>query len=125
MVTELTGWCLELGLRRKSTFYIGRPVFYTGGLVLALSTMMAGGTVIVDDYGKNDDNDEVWALLSTSVRTGPRGLGILRSRSSASICGQSAQSRRNTEAGRCRFGYGGLQSVDQRRSVPQRRLGAR
>ena len=31
IITELLGWCLELGLNRRSSFYIGRPIFYTGG----------------------------------------------------------------------------------------------
>lgn len=60
MVTELLGWCLELGLNRRTTFYVGRPVFYTGGLVLTLSTLITGGTVWLSDYKNNDDPIEVW-----------------------------------------------------------------
>ena len=36
MAAEVLGWCLELSIRRGSTFYIGRPLFYTGGLVLGV-----------------------------------------------------------------------------------------
>lgn len=54
IVTETIGWCMELGLRRGDTFYIGRPLFYTGGLVLALATLTVGGIVIVDNYEDND-----------------------------------------------------------------------
>ena len=42
MVTETIHWCLELPLTRHSLFYIGRPLFYTGGLVLLLATLFAG-----------------------------------------------------------------------------------
>src|SRR5207248_99335 len=56
MVTEHLGWCLELQLRRRTPFYIGRPVFYTGGLVLALSTLTVCGCVIVDDFADNEDH---------------------------------------------------------------------
>jgi acyl-CoA synthetase (AMP-forming)/AMP-acid ligase II len=45
IVTELLGWCLELGLSSATKFYVGRPFYYTGGLVLALATLVAGGTV--------------------------------------------------------------------------------
>ena len=61
MVTELVGWCLELGLNRDTCFYIGRPIYYTGGLVLALSTLLVGGQVVLDDYGDPNSFDEVWA----------------------------------------------------------------
>lgn len=61
MVTELIGWCLELGLSGKTTFFIGRPVYYTGGLVLALSTLLVGGCVILNDYQNDNDPSEAWA----------------------------------------------------------------
>jgi long-chain acyl-CoA synthetase len=61
MVTEFIGWCLELPLSRDTTFYIGRPIFYTGGLVLTASTLLAGGTVVLNDYANDNDSHSVWA----------------------------------------------------------------
>ena len=61
MVAEVLGWCLELCIRRGSTFYIGRPLFYTGGLVLALATLFAGATVVANDYEDDNNPEEVWA----------------------------------------------------------------
>ena len=55
------GWSLELPLTKDSVFYIGRPLFYTGGLVLALSSLFVGGTVIANDYRDDDDPEEVWS----------------------------------------------------------------
>jgi len=49
ILMELVGWCLELSIMRSSTVYIGRPVYYTGGLVLAASTLLAGGTVLLPE----------------------------------------------------------------------------
>jgi len=49
VVTELLGWCLDLGLNFQSSFFIGRPLYYTGGLVLSLSTLLAGGCIGVDE----------------------------------------------------------------------------
>jgi len=49
IAVEMVGWCLELGLSRRTKFYIGRPVFYTGGLVLALSIFLVGGSVIFQE----------------------------------------------------------------------------
>ena len=46
VLTELIGWCLELPIRGCDTVYIGRPLFYTGGLVLACATLLTGGTLI-------------------------------------------------------------------------------
>ena len=61
MITEIIGWCLELPLTRQSVFYIGRPLFYTGGLVLALASLFVGATLIVNDYDDDSDSDEVWS----------------------------------------------------------------
>lgn len=60
IVTELIGWCLELGLTRHSRFYIGRPIYYTGGLVLALATLLVGGTVVCNEYQNDDSSMDVW-----------------------------------------------------------------
>lgn len=46
LLNEFVCWCLELSLSRSTQFYIGRPLFYTGGLMLAGATLMAGGTVL-------------------------------------------------------------------------------
>lgn len=61
MITEIIGWSLELPLTKESVFYVGRPIFYTGGLVLALSSLFVGGTVIANDYRDDDDPEEVWS----------------------------------------------------------------
>ena len=48
IVSELLGWCLELELNQDTHFYVGRPLFYTGGLLLSLSTLLVGGTIAID-----------------------------------------------------------------------------
>ena len=60
IVIEMLGWCIELALNRGSTFYIGRPIFYTGGLVLSLSTLLVGGCIFINDYDDDDDNRVIW-----------------------------------------------------------------
>lgn len=60
MVTEHIGWGLELALNRNTKFYIGRPLFYTGGLVLALSTLLVGGSIIINNYINDNDFEEIW-----------------------------------------------------------------
>jgi len=45
ILTELLGWLIELETRKSSHYYIGRPVFYTGGLVITLTAILVGGTV--------------------------------------------------------------------------------
>ena len=47
MFTELVGWCLELPITRNSIAFIGRPVYYTGGLVLTAATLLVGGSAIL------------------------------------------------------------------------------
>ena len=54
IAVEAIGWCLELGLSRTTRLYIGRPMFYTGGLLLALSTILIGGTIVIGDYAAAD-----------------------------------------------------------------------
>ena len=61
MITEIIGWCLELPLTKHSVFYVGRPLFYTGGLVLSLASFFVGATVIANDYRDDDDPAEVWS----------------------------------------------------------------
>ena len=46
LTSELLAWVLELGITRNSKFYIGRPISYTGGLVLSLATLLVGGEVL-------------------------------------------------------------------------------
>jgi len=67
MITETLGWCLELELHRKTAFYVGRPVFYTGGLVLAIATLTAGGCVVFDNYCIDESADEVWNRFQTAA----------------------------------------------------------
>ncbi|MHA2367015.1 MAG: AMP-binding protein [Candidatus Hodarchaeales archaeon] len=57
MVTEFLGWCLELNLSKRTVFYIGRPIYYTGGLVLALSTFIVGGSIVINDSKNDNDFD--------------------------------------------------------------------
>jgi long-chain acyl-CoA synthetase len=47
MLNEMICWCLEIPIVRSSVALIGRPVYYTGGLVLTASTLLAGGSVIL------------------------------------------------------------------------------
>jgi acyl-coenzyme A synthetase/AMP-(fatty) acid ligase len=72
MVTEFLGWCLELGLTRHTKFYVGRPIYYTGGLVLSMATLIVGGQIVINDYANDNNPDEVWrdyqqTLKSTKV----------------------------------------------------------
>ncbi len=60
MVIEILGWCIELQLNRKTTFYVGRPIFYTGGLVLSLSTLLVGGSIFINDYRDYNDSKVIW-----------------------------------------------------------------
>jgi len=63
MQTEFIGWCLELGLSPRTRFYIARPVFYTGGLVLSMATLLAGGCIIVNDLKDASIDDLVADIL--------------------------------------------------------------
>jgi acyl-coenzyme A synthetase/AMP-(fatty) acid ligase len=64
ILSELLGWCFELETRANSHYYIGRPVYYTGGLVLTLSALLVGGKVSLYDtfnpelYFKLIENEE-------------------------------------------------------------------
>lgn len=49
ILSELLGWCFELETRRSSHYYIARPIYYTGGLVLSLTCLLVGGKVSVYD----------------------------------------------------------------------------
>ncbi len=49
ILSELLGWCFELEARRTSHYYIARPVYYTGGLVLSLTALLVGGRVSLYD----------------------------------------------------------------------------
>lgn len=60
IVTELLGWCIELQLNRATFFYIGRPIYYTGGLLLALSALLVGGAICLTDFERDDDPNETW-----------------------------------------------------------------
>ena len=60
MVTEFIGWCLELNLNRKTIFYIGRPAFYTGSIVLSMATFIVNGTIIINNYNDDQNNLAIW-----------------------------------------------------------------
>lgn len=60
IVTEILGWCLELNLNRQTSFYIGRPIYYTGGLLLSLSTLLVAGKIFLNDFKDDNDPDEIW-----------------------------------------------------------------
>lgn len=66
MQTEFLGWCLELGLGVKSRFYVARPVFYTGGLVLTMSTLLSGGTAVLNEVPDADADALVNDIASGS-----------------------------------------------------------
>jgi acyl-coenzyme A synthetase/AMP-(fatty) acid ligase len=61
MVTESLGWCLELSLNRRVKFYIGRPIYYTGGLVLSLATLTVGGSLVFCDSLDDNRFQDAWA----------------------------------------------------------------
>ena len=65
ILSELIGWCIELTLSSSTRFYIGRPLFYTGGLVLAAATLMAGGSVL------SSDDDSVGSFLKVCAEKMP------------------------------------------------------
>ena len=77
MVAESLGWVIELGLTRNSKFYIGRPIFYTGGLVLTLATLTVGGTVVFNDDCASDDWRDDWDHLVRASETGPLDWAFL------------------------------------------------
>jgi len=66
--SELLGWCLELGISRETRFYIGRPVYYTGGLVLTLATLLVGGDVIFPDHRIDAKFKEIWKHYQKCVK---------------------------------------------------------
>jgi len=49
ILSELLGWCFELETRRTSHYYIARPLYYTGGLMLAMTCLLVGGKVSLYD----------------------------------------------------------------------------
>ena len=71
VVTELLGWVIELQLNRSTLFYVGRPVYYTGGAVLALSVLLAGGSLVLNDYEKDLDFPQIWRDYQASCLTLP------------------------------------------------------
>jgi acyl-coenzyme A synthetase/AMP-(fatty) acid ligase len=60
MTSEILAWCLELELRRSSRFFIGRPLFYTGGLVLAAACLLVGATTVFLSGQDDDESDALW-----------------------------------------------------------------
>lgn len=70
MSSELLAWCLELGIRRETRFYIGRPIHYTGGLVLTLATLLVGGKVILPEHQDDNDFEAIWNHYQKCVADG-------------------------------------------------------
>jgi len=68
MVTEFLGWIMELGLNRDTSFFIGRPIYYTGGLVLAGATLLVGGTIVIDDLPNENDFEQAWGSLANTLQ---------------------------------------------------------
>lgn len=68
MVTELVGWCLELSINRKTIFYVSCPLYYTGGIVLTSSTLLAGGHVILNDYKHENDREGIWQDFQATMK---------------------------------------------------------
>lgn len=46
MLMELISWTLELPLTRDTVVYVGRPLCYTAGLVISMSTLLVGSTLV-------------------------------------------------------------------------------
>ncbi len=60
VVTELLGWVIELGFNKETCFYIGRPIYYTGGLLLSLASLIVGGSIVINDYKADNDFIAIW-----------------------------------------------------------------
>ena len=70
IVTEFVGWCLELALNRRTRFYVGRPIYYTGGLVLTCSTLLVGGELVLNDYDDHNSPKQVWSDYQGTLSSG-------------------------------------------------------
>jgi len=68
MTSELLAWILELGIRRDTRFYVGRPIFYTGGLVLTLATLLVGGEVFLPEFKDDQDFVSIWSNYQTLLK---------------------------------------------------------
>ena len=68
MVTEFLGWIVELGLNRDTTFFIARPIYYTGGLVLVGATLLVGGTIVIDDLQDDNNSEQAWDSLVNTLQ---------------------------------------------------------
>ncbi len=71
MITELLGWILELGLNRSTKFFIGRPLFYTGGLVLALSSLLVSAETIINEYEDDGNHEKIWRDFQNELSKNP------------------------------------------------------
>lgn len=75
ILSELLGWCFELETRVTSHYYIGRPVYYTGGLVITLTALLVGGKVsLYESYSPElyfkqigDDNTHLSFLVPSQI----------------------------------------------------------
>lgn len=62
VISESIAWCIELQLCRTTRFFVGRPLFYTGGLVLFLACHTVGATLLLPDGDDNNTEATVSAL---------------------------------------------------------------
>jgi hypothetical protein len=76
MSSELLAWCLELGIRKETRFYIGRPIHYTGGLVLTLATLLVGGEVILPEHQDDNNFEAIWNHYQKCVADGAIDLAF-------------------------------------------------
>jgi len=76
MTSELLAWCLELGIRRETQFYIGRPIHYTGGLVLTLATLLVGGEIILPAHQDDNDFEAIWKHYQMCLADGALDLAF-------------------------------------------------
>ena len=68
--SEAILWMVELQLNKETTFFITRPLYYTGGFVLFYSTLFFGGELVLfDEISIKElslyDNDSIdWTFLN-------------------------------------------------------------
>ncbi|MDP2815461.1 MAG: class I adenylate-forming enzyme family protein, partial [Rectinemataceae bacterium] len=69
VISESLAWCIELELRRDTRFFVGRPLFYTGGLALTFACHTVGSTVVIAD-GDDNDPDATLSGLEAAAKIG-------------------------------------------------------
>ena len=69
IVTECVAWCIELGMRRGEAMYLARPMYYTGGMALAFSTLMTRGLLVLDSFADENDAREIQASMAAVAQS--------------------------------------------------------